>query len=42
MLVTAHVAHWALPMLELAPVITVVVVAIVWKLRNRDPVAGES
>ena len=42
MLVTGHIGHWALAMLELAPVITVVVVIVVWKVRNRHPVAGAS
>ncbi|HWI06360.1 MAG TPA: hypothetical protein VNT54_02445 [Solirubrobacteraceae bacterium] len=42
MLVTAHLAHWGLAMLELAPVVAVVVVTIVWKVRKRDPVAAGS
>ena len=42
MLITAHVGHWALAMLEFAPVLVVLVFA-VWKMRSGRPaVAPES
>ncbi len=41
MLVTAHIAHWALGMLEAMPVVVVLVV-VVWKLRSDRRVASES
>ena len=41
MLVTAHIGHWALGMLELMPVVAVLV-AVVWKTRSDRRLARES
>ena len=41
MFVTAHFAHWALGLMEVAPILTIVIVLAVWHSRGRRPAANE-